>query len=132
MTLLPARLAIAGPGVGARAIRGPPPGDDRNGPWARLARRVMAHPVAVLVPTLAVLIVLGSPFLHVRFNAPDSTILPPSVPSRAAFDRLTAAFGEGDFAPLTLAIRTTGPATTPANVAALYDYSRRLAADPPL
>ena len=76
------------------------------------------------------LLVLGWPFLHVRFNAPDSTILPASVPSRAAFDRLAATFGEGEFAPLTLAIRTTGPATSPENLAALYDYSRRLAADP--
>ena len=70
------------------------------------------------------------PFLHVRFNAPDSTILPANVPSRAAFDRLADAFGEGEFAPIVLAIRTDGPATSPANVAALYDYSRRLAADP--
>ena len=63
-------------------------------------------------------------------NAPDATILPPTVPSRVAFDRLDASFGAGRFAPLSLAIRTTGPATSPANVAALYDYSRRLAADP--
>jgi predicted secreted hydrolase len=82
------------------------------------------------VPTLAVLLLLGAPFLHVRFNAPDSTILPPSVASRSAFDRLAAAFGEGEFAPLTLAIRTDGPATDPENVARLFDYSRRLAADP--
>ncbi|MEA2520084.1 MAG: putative drug exporter of the superfamily, partial [Chloroflexota bacterium] len=66
---------------------------------------------------------------HVRFNAPDSTILPASVPSRAAFDRLAGAFGEGEFAPIALAIRTDGPATAATNVAALYDYSRRLAAD---
>jgi RND superfamily putative drug exporter len=129
MTLLPALLAIVGARIDALAIRRTAPRDDPNGPWARLARRVMAHPVAILVPTLAVLVVLGSPFLHVRFNAPDSTILPASVPSRAAFDRLADAFGEGEFAPLTLAIRTSGPATSPANVAALYDYSRRLAAD---
>ncbi len=130
LTLLPALLVIVGSRIDALAIRRTSPRDDPNGPWARLARRVMAHPIAVLVPTLAVLLVLGSPFLHVRFNAPDSTILPPSVPSRAAFDRLAEAFGEGEFAPLTLAIRTSGPATSPANVAALFDYSRRLAADP--
>ena len=129
LTLLPAVLAIVGTRVDALAIRRTAPRDDPDGPWARLARRVMARPVAVLVPTLAVLLLLGSPFLHVRFNAPDSTILPPSVPSRAAFDRLAEAFGEGDFAPLTLAIRTDGPATDPANIAALHDYSRRLAAD---
>jgi RND superfamily putative drug exporter len=52
------------------------------------------------------------------------------VPSRAAFDRLRGEFGEGEFAPIVLAIRTDGAATTPANLAALYDYSRRLAADP--
>jgi RND superfamily putative drug exporter len=130
LTLLPALLAIVGPRVDALAIRRVVPRDDPDGPWARLARWVMRRPVAVLVPTLLVLLVLGSPFLHVRFNAPDSTILPPSVPSRAAFDRLAASFGEGEFAPIVLAIRTDGPATSPANVAALYDYSRRLAADP--
>ncbi|HEY8439125.1 MAG TPA: MMPL family transporter, partial [Candidatus Limnocylindrales bacterium] len=130
LTLLPALLAIVGPRVDALAVRRVVPRDDPNGPWARLARRVMRQPVAVLVPTLAVLVVLGSPFLHVRFNAPDSTILPPTVPSRAAFDRLAASFGEGEFAPIVLAIRTNGPATSPGNVAALYDYSRRLAADP--
>src|SRR5689334_14379955 len=130
LTLLPALLAIVGPRVDALAIRRVVPSDDPDGPWARLARSVMRRPVAVLIPTLAVLVILGSPFLHVRFNAPDSTILPASVPSRAAFDRLAGAFGEGEFAPIVLAIRTTGPATTPDNVAALYDYSRRLAADP--
>jgi putative drug exporter of the RND superfamily len=130
LTLLPAMLAIVGVRIDALAVRRVVPRDDPNGPWARLARRVMHHPVAVLVPTLAVLVVLGSPFLHVRFNSPDSTILPASVPSRAAFDRLATTFGEGEFAPIALAIRTSGPATTPANVAALYDYSRRLAADP--
>jgi RND superfamily putative drug exporter len=86
--------------------------------------------VAVLVPTLLFLLVLGSPFLHVRFNAPDSSVLPPSVPSRQAFDRLRTEFGEGEFAPITLAIRTDGPATDPAIVARLFDYSRRLASDP--
>ncbi|HEX2756057.1 MAG TPA: MMPL family transporter, partial [Candidatus Limnocylindrales bacterium] len=130
LTLLPALLAIVGPRIDALAIRRVIPRDDPNGPWARLARRVMRHPVAVLVPTLGVLLVLGSPFLHVRFNAPDSTILPASVPSRAAFDRLANAFGEGEFAPIVLAIRTAGAATSTDNVAALYDYSRRLAADP--
>ena len=130
LTLLPALLAIVGSRIDSLAIRRTTPRDDPNGPWARLARRVMAHPIRVLVPTLVVLVVLGSPFLHVRFNAPDSTILPPGVPSRAAFDRLAAAFGEGDFAPITLAIRTSGPVTSQANVAALYEYSRRLELDP--
>jgi RND superfamily putative drug exporter len=101
-----------------------------QGLWSRLAWWVMARPVKVLVPTLALLLLLGTPFLHVQFNAPDARILPESVPSRQAFDRLTDEFGPGPFAPIVLAIRTPGPATQPANIAALVDYSRRLAADP--
>ena len=130
LTLLPAILTILGPRVDRFAVRKVARTPGTDGAWSRLARRVMRHPVAVLVPTLAFILVLGSPFLHVRFNAPDASILPPEVPSRAAFDRLTAEFGDGEFAPLVIAVRTAGPATAPANLAALYDYSRRLAADP--
>lgn len=130
LTLLPAILSILGPRLDALAVRRVQVRHDGDGPWARLARAVMRRPVAVLVPTLGLLLVLGAPFLQVRFNAPDESILPPSVPSRAAYDRLTAAFGEGEIAPLFLAIRTAGPAASPANIAALYGYSRRLAADP--
>ena len=129
LTLQPALLTILGPRIDRFAIRKVAPRPGADGPWARLARRVMRHPVAVLVPTLGLLLLLGSPFLHVRFNAPDASILPPEVPSRAAFDRLRANFGDGEFAPLVIAIRTTGDATTPDNLGALYDYSRRLAGD---
>src|SRR6185503_1974803 len=55
LTLLPAVLAIVGTRIDAFAVRRVVPRDDPNGPWARLARRVMQHPVAVLVPTLTVL-----------------------------------------------------------------------------
>ena len=82
LTLLPAVLTILGPRIDRLAIRRVSPRPGSDGPWARLARRVMRHPVAVLVPTLAFILLLGSPFLHVRFNAPDSSILPASVPSR--------------------------------------------------
>jgi RND superfamily putative drug exporter len=129
LTLLPAVLTLVGTRIDRLAIRRVAARPSSEGPWASLARWVMRRPVAVLVPTLAVILVLGSPFLHVRFNAPDSSILPPAVPSRAAFDRLRAEFGEGEFAPIVLAIRTDGPATSAANLAGLFDYSRRLVAD---
>ncbi|HJW22150.1 MAG TPA: MMPL family transporter [Candidatus Limnocylindrales bacterium] len=129
LTLLPALFALVGVRLDALRIRRVAATPSGEGPWARLAEWVMARPVAVLVPTLAVLVLLGAPFLHVRFNAPDFRILPENVASREWYDRLEAAFGPGPFAPIVLAIRTQGDATTPANVAALYDYSRRLGAD---
>ncbi len=130
LTLLPAILAILGTRIDRLSVRKVTVEPGSDGPWARLARRVMRRPVAVLVPTLSILLLLGVPFLNVRFNAPDATILPASVPSREAYDVLAQEFGEGEFAPLVIAVRTTGAATSPENVAALYDYSRRLAADP--
>jgi putative drug exporter of the RND superfamily len=130
LTLLPALMAIVGGRIDALSIRRVTVAPDGDGPWARLAHRVMRRPIAVLIPTLAFLLVLGLPFLHVRFNAPDETILPASVPSRTAYNLLAKDFGEGAFAPLEIAVRATGPATSPANIALLYAYSRRLAADP--
>ncbi|HJP88061.1 MAG TPA: MMPL family transporter [Candidatus Limnocylindrales bacterium] len=130
MTLLPAVLALVGTHLERFRIRRVHPRPDAEGPWSRLAWWVMRRPVAVLVPTLGLLLVLGTPFLHVRFNAPDARILPEDAPSRAAFDRLAADFGPGPFAPIVLAIRTAGNAIDPGNIGELYDYSRRLAADP--
>ncbi|MBA2570919.1 MAG: MMPL family transporter, partial [Chloroflexi bacterium] len=135
VTLLPAVLAVIGPRIDALAVsrRGTSAAGDgspRDGAWARLARWVMDRPLRVFVPTLGVLLLLGVPFLHVRFNAPDATILPPDVASRQAYDLLVDQFKEGEFAPLLLAVRTTGPVVDAENVGRLYDYSRRIAADP--
>jgi RND superfamily putative drug exporter len=130
LSLMPAVLAILGPRLEAFPLPWRHDAARPSHAWERLAHRVMAHPVQVLVPTLALLLILGTPFLSVRFNAPDATILPPDLPSRQSLDLLRSAFGEGEFAPLWLAVRTPGPATDPDNVAALYEYARRVAADP--
>ena len=132
LTLLPAILAIVGdadrPPGRAPGHRSQPGAD---GPWARLARRVMRHPVAVLVPTLSFLIVLGAPVPARPVQRPGR-VDPARRPCRPGRPTTSSPreFGEGEFAPLVLAIRTTGDATTPDNVAKLYDYSRRLEADP--
>jgi len=155
LTLLPAVLAVLGPRIDSLPVRGlwsrvskkgapavggaasstgergtDVPDGHGAGFWWRLGNWVMDHAGRVFVPTLGLLVVLGLPFLHVRFNAPDATILPSDVPSRQAYDTLVGHFQEGEFAPLLLAVRTAGPATDPANVGLLYDYSRRIAADP--
>ena len=52
LTLLPAILAILGTRIDRWRVRRVAVEPGADGPWARLARRVMRHPVAVLVPTL--------------------------------------------------------------------------------
>ena len=131
VTLMPAILSLLGPRVNRLAIRRLGSGKvNERGPWARLARAVMRRPIAVALPTLALLIALGTPWLGVRFNAPDGSILPERVPSRQALDALTGAFGEGSFSPMTAAVRTDGPVTSAANIKLLYDWVQALQADP--
>ena len=48
----------------------------------------MAHPLRVLIPVLATLLLLGVPFLRVELGAPDASVLPRDVPSRRGFDLL--------------------------------------------
>ncbi|MFM8428693.1 MAG: MMPL family transporter, partial [Candidatus Limnocylindrus sp.] len=123
ITLMPALLSLLGSRVNRLAIRRLGSGRvNERGPWARLARAVMRRPLAVALPTFALLVALGTPWLGVRFNAPDGSVLPERVPSRQALDALTDAFGEGSFGPMSIAVRTEGPATSPENITLLYNW----------
>jgi putative drug exporter of the RND superfamily len=141
LTLLPAMLAIIGLRVNALPVRLPRlrkraavvengVTDPHHGFWYRLSQFVMRYPVRVFVPVLLLLISFGLPFLGVRFSAPDASILPKSVPSRAAYDLLQTRFNNSDTTPVLLAVQTTGSALTDANIQNLYAYVRRIQADP--
>jgi RND superfamily putative drug exporter len=131
LTLLPALLAIVGRGIDRFAVRRPRPIDaGASGFWVRLSRAVMARPLAVLVPTLALLLLLGAPFLRVNISSPDATILPPDLPSRQAFDVLVAEFGAGEISPFLVVFAADGDIARPAHLASIYEAGARLAADP--
>lgn len=141
LTLLPAMLAIIGLRVNALPVRLPRLGrraavvengaaDPHHGFWYRLSQVVMRYPVRVFLPVLLLLISFGLPFLGVRFSAPDASILPKNVPSRAAYDLLQTRFNNSDTTPVLLAVQTTGSALTDANIQNLYAYARRIQADP--
>ncbi len=157
VTLLPAILGIVGPRIeafdvhgalaGLRPLRQARPaatlGDRRRpdpqlassarqhaGFWAWLGAWVMAHPIQVFVPVLAFLLLLGSPFLRVRFSSPDASILPADAPSRRGYDLLRAEFGQGQMDPILVAVTAPGDVLAPENVDRLYDFTRAVAADP--
>jgi RND superfamily putative drug exporter len=145
ITLLPAVLAIVGTRVNAFPVRLPrlgirkrslpnPDGlattDPRYGFWYRLSQLVMQYPVRIFIPVLLFLIALGLPFLQVRFSAPDASILPADVPSRAAYDLLASRFNARETTPILLAVQTKGDALTPGNIRNLYTYVRRIESDP--
>jgi putative drug exporter of the RND superfamily len=133
VTLLPAILGIVGPRIELFSVPWPRRlrfGSAGSGFWARLAAWVMAHPVGVFVPVLGVLLLLGSPFLHVRFSSPDASILPADAPSRRGYDLLRTEYGQGQMDPILVATRTPGDVLTQDGLDRLYDFTRAIDADP--
>jgi RND superfamily putative drug exporter len=139
LTLLPAVLGVVGRRINAlpvrlgwRGHRAPrlAQSSGEEGLWHRLASFVMRYPVPVFVPVLAVLVLLGLPFLNVRLGAPDASILPVSVPSRQTYDLLRARFNMNNTTPIIIAVQANGSIFAPQNVRALYAYTQQLAADP--
>ena len=91
----------------------------------------MRHPVATLVPVLAILLLLGAPYLSVRLAAPDASILPDYVKSREAYDILTTRFDGPAQTPIVIAVQTpNGSPLAKDNLIALDRYVRTLASDP--
>jgi len=154
ITLLPAALSIIGTRINAFPVRFPrlwrrnrPVAnsvagasngagrigsiqEEHHGFWYRLSQVVMRYPVRVFLPVFLVLISLGLPFLSVRFSAPDASILPTNVPSRAAYDLLAKRFNDRETTPILMAVQTTGNVLTADNVRKLYGYIQRITADP--
>jgi RND superfamily putative drug exporter len=153
LTLLPAALAILGKRINALPVRlswlwrRDPAAlatedeaalagarsalvQPHQGFWYRLSHVVMRYPLRIFFPVLLLLIALGLPFLKVRFSAPDASILPADVPSRAAYDLLTTRFNARETTPILVAVQMQGAVLTPENIARLYWYVRRIEADP--
>lgn len=131
LTLLPALLAIIGTNIDRFPIRRTRrDAEPTHGFWVRLSQAVMRRPVAVLIPTLALLLLLGSPFRHAQISSPDATILPKGLPSREAFDALTAAFGAGEVSPFVVVIDAPGRVFDDETLSEIYALSQRLARNP--
>jgi len=89
LVLLPALLATFGTRLARtrrlRLRRSPGPAPARAEEsmfWRRVATTVMRRPVVIGGAVIAVLLVLGVPFLHVSFGTPGDQVLPASASSR--------------------------------------------------
>jgi RND superfamily putative drug exporter len=130
LTFLPALLAVLGPRIqagrmpfGRLAIA--------DGMWHRMADWVMRRPVAILAPTLTLILLMGIPFRHVELATADVRVLDESVEARSAFEQLRADFPSKAATRVDIAIRfPTVPILTPDRISAVFDFSRRLWAMP--
>jgi RND superfamily putative drug exporter len=88
----------------------------------------MAHPFRVLLPVLALLLALGTPFLHMEQGVPGAEVLPVGLESRDTFVALQADFAPGETTPMVILADLSTDPTSPAGIAALQAYASRLAA----
>ncbi|MFL6160774.1 MAG: MMPL family transporter [Jatrophihabitantaceae bacterium] len=120
LVTLPALLAVLGPRVNAGRIRRAGelrPASAESRFWRRIAGLVMRRPVVMAVPVIAVLLVLGTPFLHISFATPDDRALPGSLQSRQVGNALRANYTENTAAAIYSVIQGDPSDTAVANYA---------------
>ena len=132
LTFLPALLAILGPNVNRLSLplvgRRPKSG---RGAWHGMATWVMRRPIVVLVPALGLLVLAGTPFLHLRLANASIDQLPPRLESRQGFDTLVKSFPGQDQTNFNVVVNyAQGSPTTAQRVLDQADLSRRMAMIP--
>jgi RND superfamily putative drug exporter len=138
LTFLPAVLGMLGHRVDALSlqrlftrIRGRSASTAvRSSRWEVVARTVMRRPLLFLVPTLAILLAAGTPFLRLQQGVPGAEIYPAGLESRDAYVALQTEFAPGETTPIIVLADVHGSPTDPANVRALADLAARIQAIP--
>ncbi|MGE0067644.1 MAG: MMPL family transporter [Solirubrobacterales bacterium] len=116
LTVLPAVLTLLGTRVNAGApkfLRRRAEADARpaeDGFWYRLSRFVMRRPIPVATLSALLLIVMGLPFLGIKFNTVDPTVLPESASARQAYDTVSEQFPPYHETPIWVDVEGGGPA----------------------
>ncbi len=128
LTFLPALLALLGPRLEALRLPFFQPDNSGRGWWHTVATEVMKRPFAVLIPIVAVILLAGSPFLHLRLASSDVRTLPMHEESRAAYDKLQSDFpGAGQNHLQAVIDYASGDPLSKERVAQLTDLAQRLA-----
>ncbi len=137
LTFLPALLGILGPRVNALSLRGligrfrpanAAPAVPGTSAWERVAHAVMRRPIAVLVPTLALLLLAGSPFVRLEQGVPGAEIYPVGVESRDAYVALQEEFAPGETTPIVILADVSADPTDPAVIASLARFADSITA----
>ena len=131
LTFLPALLAVLGPRINRLRVPVLQPRSDGRGLWHRWATWVMRRPWFVLVPTVAVLFVAGTPFYGIQLANSDVQQLPVTAESRMGAELLQRQFPQTGQNLLDVVVQFDhGGPLDAANIAIAYKLSRHLATLP--
>ncbi len=116
LTVLPAVLTLLGTRVNSLAprflrrraeVEARP---EERGFWYRLSRFVMRRPIPIATLSALFLIVLGLPFLGIKFTAADPQILPKEASARQVYDAMQSEFPPYRDTPIWVTAKGGGPA----------------------
>jgi putative drug exporter of the RND superfamily len=105
---LPALLATLGPKIDRWSVRRAAPAATGPSPWRRLGGAVMARPGPVAVVSVALLLLLGVPFLRIELGLPDERVLPKDSPPRQVVEEFQANFSASEAFPTLVAVPGIG------------------------
>ena len=99
--------------------------------WRRWTELVTRRPVAVVILSTAVLLILAVPVLSLKTGTGALRQFPEGNETREGFERAAAIAGPGSSATISVLVSyRNGTSSAPANAAAVRAVERRLAADP--
>ncbi|HEY2765309.1 MAG TPA: MMPL family transporter [Pseudonocardiaceae bacterium] len=124
LVVLPALLATLGRKVDAFRILRRREGSTSGGRWHRIAVAVIRRPIPVATGALAVLLLLGTPLLHVEFGGVDARVLPASNQARLVSEQISGNFAAGESAAVTVVLPNRGPKEGPNKGDAAADATR--------
>ena len=115
LTVLPAVLTLLGTRVNSLAPRflqrraEADARPDQEGFWYRLSRFVMRRPAPIATLSALFLIVLGLPFLGIKFTTVDPSVLPDEASARQAYDTVSSEFPPYRETPIWLSVEGATP-----------------------
>jgi RND superfamily putative drug exporter len=127
LVVLPALLGVLGTRVNAGTVWRRSILSRDEGFWSSTARRVMKHPVVVVIGVMAFLAVLAGPFLGLNLGANDDRVLPPGSSARLVDDTVTRDVGEGQMQQIDVVVPTLfEPAGSVARTEVIDRYASEL------
>lgn len=99
--------------------------------WKWIATKVVKRPFMFFLAILFTLLLLGYPFLHVKFGISDFRILPENSESRLFFDTYTKQFNENELTPISMVLTTKqGNVLSQENLSNIYYFAKKVERNP--
>jgi len=110
LVFLPSLLAALGPRVDRWSLFHRTQKHAGEGAWHGVATFVMRRPWPIAISVVAVLVLLGTPFLGAEFGLPDDRVLPETVSSRQVQDVIRTEFSSREASAVSVVAVEAGPA----------------------